>query len=66
MAELMRVVATLPAQQQQELAAFLLHLRMRDDPAWRAEMTRKIDDKNPANWVLLEDLKKEFATANER
>ena len=66
MAELMRVVASLPEQQQHELAAFLLHLRMRDDPAWRAEMTLKIDDKNEANWVLLEELKKEFGAGEER
>jgi hypothetical protein len=40
MAELMRAVASLSAVQQNELAAFLLHLRLRRDPAWRTEMTR--------------------------
>jgi hypothetical protein len=57
MAELMRLVAGLPVDEQNQLAAFLLHLRLRQDPAWRAEMTRKIDDKESSNWVLLDDLK---------
>ena len=61
MAELMRVVASLPVGQQNELAAFLLHLRLQQDPAWRAEMTHKIDDKESSNWISLDDLKKDLA-----
>jgi hypothetical protein len=61
MAELMRVLASLPVGQQNELAAFLLHLRLQQDPAWRAEMTRKIDDKESSNWISLDDLKKDLA-----
>jgi len=61
MAELMREVAALPLQRQNELAAFLLHLRLQDDPEWKTEMARRIDDKNPANWMSLEDWKKELA-----
>jgi hypothetical protein len=57
MAELMRAVASLPAAQQNELAAFLLHLRLQHDPGWRTDMARRIDDKNPANWTTLEDWK---------
>ena len=66
MAEFMRAVASLPAAQQNELAAFLLHLRLQHDPAWRAEMTRRIDDKDSANWTSLEDWKKEFAAGGEK
>lgn len=58
MAELMREVAALPQKRQNEMAAFLLHLRLQQDPAWRTEMTRRIDDRNPKNWVRLEDLEK--------
>jgi hypothetical protein len=64
MAELMRVVADLPAEQQRELAAFLLHLRVQQDPEWRAKMARRIDDGDPSHWTSLEDWKKELA-ANE-
>lgn len=62
MAELMREVATLPPERQKELAAFLLHLRLQHDEEWRKEMGRRIDDQNPANWVSLEDWKKELAS----
>ena len=58
MAELMREIAGLSSKRQNELAAFLLHLRLRHDPAWRSEMTRRIDDRDPKNWVRLEDLEK--------
>ncbi len=57
MAELMRAVASLSAAQQNELAAYLLHLRLQHDLAWRAEMTRRIDDTDPAHWTTLEDWK---------
>lgn len=59
MAELMREVSNLPAEQQQELAAYLLHLRLQHDAAWRSEMTHRIDDHTPGNWVDLQDWKKE-------
>ena len=58
MAELMREVAALPKKRQNEMAAFLLHLRLQQDPAWRAEMTRRIDERNPKHWVRLEDMEK--------
>jgi len=60
MAEVMREVADWPRMRQNKLAAYLLHLRLRADPGWRAEMTRRIDDRNPKNWVRLEDLSKSF------
>ena len=64
MAEIMREVADWPSERQNQLAAFLLHLRLEKDSAWRSEMTRRIDDKNPANWVALPDWKK-ASEANE-
>ena len=65
MAELMRVVVGLPAQQQNELAAFLLHLRLQHDAAWRKEMTHRIDDKDSARWVNLENWKAELASGSQ-
>ena len=58
MAEIMREVDEWPSERQDELAAFLLHLHVEKDSAWRAEMTRRIDDKNSANWVSLPEWKK--------
>jgi hypothetical protein len=66
MAELMREVARLPAAQQNELAAFLLHLRLQQDPAWRSQMARRIDDGNPANWTALSVWKSELAASEEQ
>ncbi len=64
-AELKREVLGLPVERQNELAAFLLHLRLERDPAWRSEMTRRIDDRTEGKWVSLEDWKKEVEAAGE-
>jgi hypothetical protein len=61
MAELMREVAGLPVKRQNELAAYLLHLRLQHDQGWQKEMGRRIDDRNPKNWVRLEDLEKSLS-----
>ena len=65
MAELMREMANLQPQQQNELAAYLLHLRLQHDDAWRTEMTRRIDDREPSNWTSLHDWKKELGNTGE-
>ena len=56
----MRDVAELPPQAQQQMASYLVQLRLQQDDEWRREMARKIDDKNPANWVSLEELQRRF------
>ena len=61
MAEIMREVAELPVNRQNELAAYLLHLRLQQDAAWRTEMTRRIDDKDASRWVSLENLESQLA-----
>jgi hypothetical protein len=58
--ELLREVAELPPQGQRELAGFLVKLRLREDGEWRKEMARRIDDKNPANWLSLEEVAKQL------
>jgi len=60
MAELMREVAGLPLQQQNELAAYLLHLRLAQDPHRHVEMPRRLDSKSPEIWLSLDDWKKEL------
>jgi hypothetical protein len=60
MVELMKEVAGLPLQQQNELAAYLLHLRLAQDPQWHAEMARRLDSKSPESWLSLDDWKKEL------
>jgi hypothetical protein len=57
MAEVMREVAAWPRARQNKLAAYLLHLRMGSDAGWRKEMARRVDDKDPNNWVSLDKVK---------
>jgi hypothetical protein len=53
-------IAGLTREQQDQLAAYLVHLRHEQDSKIRAEITAKIEDKNPANWVSLDELKEKW------
>jgi hypothetical protein len=44
-----------------QIIAFLFAMDDRRDPEYRAEITRKIDDKNPANWLTLEQFDKRLS-----
>jgi hypothetical protein len=59
LAEIKEKAAALPTEQQAELLSFLAERFRNEDPAYRAEMARLIDDKDPGNWVTLSDLRKE-------
>jgi hypothetical protein len=50
-------IKAMPAREQDELAAYLVHLRHQRDTSIATEIARKIDDKNPANWITLEELR---------
>ena len=65
MAELIRELAALPSERQDELAAYLLHLRLERNPAWRTAMTQRIDNHQPGQWVSLDDWKTELKAATE-
>jgi hypothetical protein len=53
--------ANLPFKERRELIAFLVSLQTQSDEAFQKKLAAKIDDKNPANWVELDDLQKRFA-----
>lgn len=53
--------AHLPFKEQRELIAFLISLRTDQDEDLKKTLAAKIDDKNPANWVELDELSKRFA-----
>jgi hypothetical protein len=61
LAQLKHEAAELSPAEQSELMAFLGSIQIAEDVELRAELTRKIDDKNPVNWVDLEDLKQRWA-----
>lgn len=53
-------LARLPKARRRELVGYLLSLNRSaaDEKALRVELARKIDDKNPANWVTIEEAEK--------
>ena len=54
-------VAHLPFKEQRELMAFLVSLQTDKDENFKRTLAAKINDKNPANWVELDELSKRFA-----
>ncbi len=53
-------LANLPEAQQDHLAAYLLHLRHLRDPNSPQELRRKIDDRDPAHWISLDELRERW------
>jgi hypothetical protein len=51
LAEIKTELAELPHEQQDHLAAYLVHLRHQRDAKTRREITARIDDKNPQQWI---------------
>jgi hypothetical protein len=62
LAELKREVAALSPAEQAELVAYINDQLQADDPAYRRELTRLLDDQDRRNWVRWDDLKREAAT----
>jgi hypothetical protein len=50
-------VATWAPEDQDRLAAFLTVLRLRRSPAHIQELTRRLDDRDPDNWVSLDEVR---------
>jgi hypothetical protein len=52
-----REVASWSAEDQDHLAAYLTVLRLKRCPDYAQELTRRLDDRDPANWVSLAEVK---------
>ena len=50
-------VATWAPEDQDRLAAFLTVLRLRRSPDHIQELTRRLDDRDPASWVGLDEVR---------
>lgn len=50
-------VATWAPEEQDRLAAFLTVLRLKRTPGYVQELTRRLEDCNPANWVSLDEVR---------
>ena len=53
-------IAGMPQELQDQLAAYLVHLRHQRDPKIPAEIRTRIEDKDPANWLSLDVLKERW------
>jgi len=54
--ELKTELAALSETERAEVSAFLFHLRHASDPDYQATVQRRMDDKNPAHWLTLNEL----------
>ena len=61
LAELKREVAGLSPAEQAELVAYINDQLQLDDPAYRRELARLLDDQDRRNWVRWNDAKREAA-----
>ena len=58
--EIKEQLATLPRKDQDEVVAFLFHLRHRDDPDYQNDVSRRISDKDSSHWLSPDDFEKEL------
>ena len=56
--EIKKAVTTLSAGEQNELSAFLFHLRHRGDPAYQAAVESRLSDKDRSHWLGPEEFEK--------
>jgi len=53
-------IAVMPQAHQDQLAAYLVHLRHQRDPRIPAEIRARIEDTDPANWLSLDELRERW------
>jgi hypothetical protein len=58
MGKLKKKLAALSANEQAEIAAFLFHIRHKDDADYQAEIERRLNDKDPSHWLTLNEFEK--------
>jgi hypothetical protein len=59
LAELKAQATVLPPEEQAELAAFVAERLRREDPAYRKELARLMDDRDPKHWQRWSEVKQE-------
>ena len=55
--QLKHEAARLPEKQRRELMAYLVALQTEKDGAFRRKLAAKIDDRDPAHWMELNDVR---------
>jgi hypothetical protein len=59
--ELKHELANLDAGDRRNIMAYLISIEDQNDPEYLEKMACKIEDKNPAHWITLEELEKKFS-----
>jgi hypothetical protein len=59
--QILAEIAEMPKEQQDQLAAFLVHLRHARDPQFSQQVASKIEDSDSSNWVSLDELKEHWS-----
>ena len=54
--EIKAELAALSEEERAEVSAFLFHVRHASDADYQADVQRRLDDKDPAHWVPLDEL----------
>ena len=58
--ELKHQAASLPAKQRRELVAYLVALQTDKDEDFKKKLAAKIDDRDPAHWMELNEVQKRY------
>ena len=56
--EIKDILVALPRKEQDEVVAFLFHLRHQDDPDYQCDVARRLDDKDPSHWLSPEEFER--------
>jgi len=59
-------LTALNAKERRRVIAFLLSLEEKDNQAYREELARRIDDKDPSHWVPLRELERRLGLDGQR
>ena len=53
--EIKEKLAILPRKEQDEVVAFLFHLRHAGDPDYKDDLSRRLADRDPSHWLSPDD-----------
>lgn len=56
--ELQHEIEQLDEKEQKRLLGFMVGLQVRRDSAYREELTRRLDDRDPERWIPLEEMQR--------
>lgn len=58
--ELKDKLAMMPRSEQDEVIAFLFQLRQAEDVDYQAELSRRLEDRDPSHWLTPDDFEREM------